>query len=237
MRRAHPRSQRRRGPLARSEPPLHRGGDPTHRVPAVRECRDAAGARRGAGGRQRLPRGDASGVGGRPPARGGRPHARRRPAPGGRARRERAAAMIRDQYLSGEYLVKNPLWHADESPWKAKYVLQMIARNKLAPTTICDVGCGAGEVLRLVHEGLQGRCRCWGYDISPQAFARSRRLSSERLQFKLADIRQTPWVLARRVAGFVARAIMSLPSRVLFAIHEDWAVRLGGQWRLLVLAR
>ena len=248
--------------------------------------------------------------------------------------------MIRDQYLSGEYLVKNPLWHADESPWKAKYVLQMIARNKLAPTTICDVGCGAGEVLRLIHEGLQGRCRCWGYDISPQAFARSRRLSSERLQFKLADIRQekdahfdllllmdvlehvedyfgflrdlrpkaeytilhipldisvrnvllgrlcdfraayghlhyftkevalemlrdvgyevidyvytwqanslryvwkenkqNPWILARRVAGFVARGLMSLPSRGLFAIHEDWAVRLGGQWRLLVLAR
>ena len=98
--------------------------------------------------------------------------------------------MIRDQYLSGEYLAKNPRWHADESPWKAKYVLQMIARNKIAPTTICDVGCGAGEVLRLVHEGLQGRCRCWGYDISPQAFARSRALSSERLQFKLADIRE-----------------------------------------------
>ena len=248
--------------------------------------------------------------------------------------------MIRDQYLSGEYLVKNPRWHADESPWKAKYVLQMIARNKIAPTTICDVGCGAGEVLRLVHEGLQGRCSCWGYDISPQAFARSQGLSRERLQFKLADFRQekdahfdllllmdvlehmedyfsflrdlrpkaeykilhipldisvrnvllgrlgnfraayghlhyftkevalemlrdvgyevidyaytwqvnslryvwnenkqNPRILARRVAGFVARAIMSLPSRVLFAIHEDWAARLGGQWRLLVLAR
>ena len=248
--------------------------------------------------------------------------------------------MIRDQYLSGEYLAKNPRWHADESPWKAKYVLQMIARNKIAPTTICDVGCGAGDVLRLVHEGLQGRCRCWGYDISPQALARSRLLSSERLQFKLADIRQekdahfdllllmdvlehledyfsflrdlrpkadykiihipldlsvrtvllgklcdfrvayghlhhftkevalemlrdvgydvidyaytwqannlryvwnenkqNPWRLARRVGGFVARAIVALPSHVLFAINEDWAARLVGQWRLLVLAR
>jgi SAM-dependent methyltransferase len=248
--------------------------------------------------------------------------------------------MIRDQYLSGEYLAKNPRWHADESPWKAKYVLQMIARNNLAPTTICDVGCGAGEVLRLVHEGMQGRCSCWGYDISPQALARARRLSRERLQFKLADIRQetdarfdllllmdvlehvedyftllrdlrtkaqykiihipldisvrnvllgrltdfrgayghlhyftkevalemlrdvgydvldcmytwqvnsfqyvwnenkqNPWTLARRVAGFVARAVVALSSRALFAIHEDLAARLGGQWRLLVLAR
>jgi len=179
-----------------------------------------------------------------------------------------------------------------------------------------------------------------GYDVSPQAFARAQRLSRERLQFKLADIRQEkdahfdllllmdvlehvedyftllrdlrpkaeykiihipldlsvrtvllgklrdfraayghlhhftkevalemlgdvgyevidyaytwqannlryvwnenqqhPWRLAWRVAGFVARAIVALPSHVLFAIHEDWAARLLGQWRLLVLAR
>ena len=98
--------------------------------------------------------------------------------------------MTRDLYTSGEYLQKNPLWHADESPWKAKYVLQMIARNKIAPKTVCDVGCGAGEVLHLVHEGMHGECRCWGYEISPQAFGLSHRLSSETLQFKLADIRQ-----------------------------------------------
>lgn len=246
----------------------------------------------------------------------------------------------RDQYTSGEYLLKNPRWHADESPWKAKYVLQMIARNNLAPETICDVGCGAGELLRLVHEGLHGQCRCWGYDISPQAFARSRHLASERLQFKLADIRQedgahfdlillmdvfehledylgflrdlrpkaeykiihipldisvrtvllgklcdfraayghlhhftkevaletlrdvgyevvdyaytwqqnslryvwnehrsNPGRLARKLAGFFARATLTLPARLLFAMHQDWAARIAGQWRLLVLAK
>jgi SAM-dependent methyltransferase len=248
--------------------------------------------------------------------------------------------VIRDEYLSGEYLLKNPRWHADESPWKAKYVLQLIARHRLAPTTICDVGCGAGEVLRLVHEGLERRCRCWGYDISPQALFQAERLASERLQFKLGDIRrekdahfdllllmdvlehledyfsflrdlkpmaeykiihipldvslrtvllgklsdfratfghlhyftkevalemlrsvgfevvdyaytwqanslhyvwtenkEDPWRLARRLAGFFVRGIASLPSRALFAIHPDWAARIVGQWRLLVLAR
>jgi ubiquinone/menaquinone biosynthesis C-methylase UbiE len=47
-------------------------------------------------------------------------------------------------------------------------------------------------VLRLVHEGLHRQCSCWGYDISPQAFERSERLASERLHFKVADIRQEP---------------------------------------------
>ena len=37
---------------------------------------------------------------------------------------------------------------------------------------------------------MLGECRCWGYEISPQAFGLSHRLSSETLQFKLADIRQ-----------------------------------------------
>ena len=248
--------------------------------------------------------------------------------------------MTRDLYTSGEYLQKNPLWHADESPWKAKHVLQMIARNKIAPKTVCDVGCGAGEVLHLVHEGMHGECRCWGYEISPQAFGLSHRLSSETLQFKLADIRQeddahfdlmllmdviehledyfsflrelqpkaeykilhipldisvrtvllgkltdfraayghlhyftkdvalqmlrdagyevidylytwqanslqyvwdenkqNPWKLMRKLAGFVVRTLLGLPSQVLFAIHEDFAARIMGQWRLLVLAR
>jgi len=248
--------------------------------------------------------------------------------------------MPLQQYTSGEYLAKNPLWHADESPWKAKYVLQMIARNKIAPKTVCDVGCGAGEVLRLVHEKMDEKCRSWGYDVSPQAFALSRRLSSETLQFKLADIRQeedahfdlillmdviehledyfsflrdvqpkaeykiihipldisvrtvlwgklrdfraayghvhyftkdvalqmlrdvgyevidcmytwqanslryvwnenqkNPRKLVRRLVGFAVRTILALPSRMLFAIHEDFAARVMGQWRLLVLAR
>jgi hypothetical protein len=187
---------------------------------------------------------------------------------------------------------------------------------------------------------MHRQCSCWGYDISPQAFARSQRLASERLQFKLADVRQEPdahfdllllmdvlehledyftllrdlqpkaeykiiqipldisvrsvllgqlgdfrgafghlhyftkelalemlkdagyevidfvytWQanslryvwnenkqnprrLARRLAGFTVRTILSAPSRVFFAIHQDWAARVMGRWRLLVLAR
>ncbi len=93
-------------------------------------------------------------------------------------------------YTSGDYLKKNPTWHADESPWKARYVLQMMKRNNLAPKTICDVGCGAGEVLRLLQENMNTDCLFWGYDISPQALELAQRRANERLHFKLADIRQ-----------------------------------------------
>jgi len=36
-------------------------------------------------------------------------------------------------YLDGEYLSKNPRWHVEESPWKAKQVLRMLRQNDLVP--------------------------------------------------------------------------------------------------------
>ena len=245
-----------------------------------------------------------------------------------------------DLYTSGEYLKNNPLWHADESPWKAKYVLRILAKNRITPKTICDVGCGAGEVLRLVQEGMGPEARFLGYEISPQAFQLCQRQANERLQFRRADIRQeegahfdlimlmdvlehmedyfsflreiqpnsefkvihipldisvrtvccgslmkfraayghvhyftkdialqmlkdagyevidylytwqynslrfvwsvnrsNPRQLAQKLAGFLVRQILNVPSQILFAIHKDLAARVMGQWRLLVLAK
>jgi ubiquinone/menaquinone biosynthesis C-methylase UbiE len=56
-------------------------------------------------------------------------------------------------YVSGEYLQNNPMWHVEDSPWKAKQILKILGRNNIAPGTICEVGCGAGEILaQLQHE-------------------------------------------------------------------------------------
>jgi SAM-dependent methyltransferase len=93
-----------------------------------------------------------------------------------------------DLYTSGAYLTRHPGWHAEESPWKAAWVLRLLARNRIAPRTICDVGCGVGEVLRLVQAGLED-CTGWGYEVSPQALALARSRASARLHFALADIR------------------------------------------------
>jgi len=95
-----------------------------------------------------------------------------------------------DIYRNGEYLRKNPAWHVEESPWKAKQVIRMLRRNNLRPKTICDAGCGAGEVLTQLHDHLDGDCRFVGYEISPQAFAMTRTRASEGVDYKLADILQ-----------------------------------------------
>lgn len=94
----------------------------------------------------------------------------------------------RNPYTGGAYLEKNPLWHADESPFKVTQILKMFGKDVLHPKTICEVGCGAGEVLKLLQKQMDDSCTFCGYDISPQALEMCRVKSNPRLQFKLADI-------------------------------------------------
>lgn len=92
--------------------------------------------------------------------------------------------------MSGEYLHLNPTWHLEESPWKAKQVYQMLKRNSIAPETVCEVGCGVGEVLRQLQMRMSEKCLFWGYDISPQALELAKGRANDSLRFILADIQQ-----------------------------------------------
>ncbi len=95
--------------------------------------------------------------------------------------------MPTNVFVSGEYLKKIPQWHTEDSPWKANGVLQMLDRNHLAPRTIGEVGCGAGEVLRQLQLQMASECRFFGYDISPAAIELCRSRENDRLQFRLGD--------------------------------------------------
>jgi SAM-dependent methyltransferase len=94
------------------------------------------------------------------------------------------------RYTSGEHLEKTPNWHAHESPWKAEYIVQMLDKHGLQPQRVCEVGCGAGEVLRLLQKRMPSGCSFWGYDISPQAIALCAGKGNEQLHFELKDVRK-----------------------------------------------
>jgi cyclopropane fatty-acyl-phospholipid synthase-like methyltransferase len=91
-------------------------------------------------------------------------------------------------HTDGEYLRNNPTWHIEDSPWKAENVLSTLARNSIEPKTVCEVGCGAGEILRQLHAQMPGHVRFVGYDISPQAIELARSRESERLTFEQEDL-------------------------------------------------
>jgi 2-polyprenyl-3-methyl-5-hydroxy-6-metoxy-1,4-benzoquinol methylase len=105
---------------------------------------------------------------------------------------EEKPSSLREIYTSGLYQEKHPHWHVEESPWKARQILRMLQQNRLSPGSICEIGCGAGEILRQLQMHLDEKCTFWGYDISPQAIAMANTRANERLHFKLADILQEP---------------------------------------------
>jgi SAM-dependent methyltransferase len=103
-------------------------------------------------------------------------------------------STLRQIYTSGLYLEKHPDWHVYESEWKVQQIMRMLKQNKLSPESVCEVGCGAGEVLRLLQKQLDEKCTFQGYDISPQAIALANTRVNEKLHFKEADILKEPFV-------------------------------------------
>jgi ubiquinone/menaquinone biosynthesis C-methylase UbiE len=91
-------------------------------------------------------------------------------------------------YTDGTYLKSHGSWHEEDSPWKASHVKTIIERNSLRPSTLCEIGCGAGEILNRLSETFDGDQQFYGYEISPQAFELCRRKAKDKLTFRLGDL-------------------------------------------------
>ena len=91
-------------------------------------------------------------------------------------------------YETGEYLAHNESWHTEDSPWKARDILRILSKNSIDPKTVCEVGCGAGEILRQMSYHLPQDTRFHGYEISPQAYEMTHERASDRLHFYLKDL-------------------------------------------------
>jgi len=95
-----------------------------------------------------------------------------------------------ERYTEGQYVSNNPSWHVEDSAWKAKQILCMLDKNGVHPRTVCEVGCGAGEVLAQIHASLSPRCDFTGYDISPDALALAKTRERSGLRFELKDVKE-----------------------------------------------
>jgi SAM-dependent methyltransferase len=91
-------------------------------------------------------------------------------------------------YLESQYLALNPTWHVEDSPWKARQVLGMLAKHSIQPRSVVEVGCGAGEILRQLSLNLP-EASFSGFDISKDAIALAHARGTERVRFFHADIR------------------------------------------------
>jgi SAM-dependent methyltransferase len=104
--------------------------------------------------------------------------------------KQKVEFMGNEMYTQGEYLEKNPTWHVEDSSWKAKNIVKIIERNRLQFNSICEIGCGAGEILNQLYILMPNSVSFAGYEISPQAFELCQQRKKERLQFHLKNLLQ-----------------------------------------------
>jgi Methyltransferase domain len=90
-------------------------------------------------------------------------------------------------YSDGGYLTRNPSWHVEDSPWKARQIERMLRQNAIAPRTIGEVGCGAGEILVQLQKVFRDS-DFFGYEVSPQAFSLARQRESTHVHIHLKDL-------------------------------------------------
>lgn len=91
------------------------------------------------------------------------------------------------RYLGSQYLKNNPTWHTEHSSWKAQQIIKMLKKHNLNPTSICEIGCGAGQILNNLSKELPDNVKFYGYDISPDAFSLSQQIINPRIQFYLKN--------------------------------------------------
>ncbi len=94
--------------------------------------------------------------------------------------------MPQSMYQTGEYLENNPGWHSSDAPFKARWIADILERNKITPHKLVEVGCGAGQILVELAK-CYPETRFEGYDISPQAMEIAKPKATDRLSYHLAD--------------------------------------------------
>lgn len=78
------------------------------------------------------------------------------------------ANKVENQYRDGKYLAHNPDWDRQDCLWKANLVKNVLDEFKLEPKSVCEVGCGSGDILVYLKQ-FYPQHEFSGYDISPQA--------------------------------------------------------------------
>ena len=93
-------------------------------------------------------------------------------------------------YQSETYAENNPGWHEEDAPWKAKQIAQIINKNAITFDTLCEVGCGTGDILLNLERSF-GFSKGYGYEVSPHSYRRAKTKETDRTKFHLESVFDT----------------------------------------------
>ncbi|MFD1875540.1 hypothetical protein [Hymenobacter bucti] len=71
-----------------------------------------------------------------------------------------------DIYNNATYLANDPTWHEEDAPFKTERILTLLHRNALSLNTVCEVGCGSGQMLVQLAKKLPATTRFTDFNIS-----------------------------------------------------------------------
>lgn len=101
---------------------------------------------------------------------------------------EKNHVSYEQMYTSSAYLANNNTWHVEDSHWKAKQIISIMNNNNIHPNSVCEIGCGAGEILRQLFLNMNKDISFVGYEISPDAFKLCEQRKEGRLEYKLTNL-------------------------------------------------
>ncbi len=79
-------------------------------------------------------------------------------------------------------------WHEEDSPWKAKNIFKILEKNNLVPKSVCEIGCGSGEVLHDLASFFDDSTKFVGYETSAEAFAICKTKEEANVRYELANL-------------------------------------------------
>ena len=95
-----------------------------------------------------------------------------------------------DIYNDNTYLNNNPDWHQEDAPFKAGKILQLLSSNNIILKTVCEIGCGSGEIIVQLASKLDSNIQYTGVDISAAAIAIAKKKETSKISFQQTDITQ-----------------------------------------------
>lgn len=95
---------------------------------------------------------------------------------------------MKDIYNDNTYLQKNPDWHSSDAPFKVNEVLKLLSEYPISINSICDIGCGTGEILVQLAKNLSPNIKMIGIDISLDAISIAKAKETTQLHFECIDV-------------------------------------------------
>ncbi|CAN5858416.1 hypothetical protein BH11BAC7_BH11BAC7_07650 [soil metagenome] len=97
---------------------------------------------------------------------------------------------MNDIYNDETYLKNNPTWHEEGALFKTEKIISLLTRHSIPLKTICEIGCGSGEILVQLEKRLPQEIQFTGIDISKDAMAIAKKKETQKIKFELKDIAQ-----------------------------------------------